>query len=191
VNVYAYSGPVLFKANDGVGLQGGGYDILGFCVDIFHDITAGVNSQQALNLQYHTAALTSNGGGGALSAGQIQQLSGLITYGSRLYRTGGVDLSNKLAGVQGAIWQVENPTYTVTGGNSAIQSYINQYVALAPTLHGSSYAIYADNFATQGFGVAAVPEPGVWLLMMVGVAGLGLKLRAHRRTKTAGAAVLA
>jgi uncharacterized protein YaiE (UPF0345 family) len=34
---------------------------------------------------------------------------------------------------------------------------------------------------------AAMPEPGVWAMMLVGIGGLGVALRARRRTATATA----
>ena len=172
----AYSSLMIFQANNGVGPQTPTFELLAFCIDIFDNIGLG-----AVNNQYHTDVLSQDGRGDPLSPGQIQQISGLVNLGTHLYKVGDPDLSNRLAGVQGAIWRIENPLYAISSGGT-VGGYIDSYTALAPKLHGSIYTIYPDAANSQGFGVG-VPEPAAWTLMLLGFGGLGAALR-RRRTHT-------
>lgn len=172
INENAYSSLMIFQANDGLGPQPLTFQLVAFCIDIFDNIGLGT-----VNNQYHTDVLTQDGRGHPLSPAQIQQISGLVNLGTHLYRVGDADLSNRLAGVQGAIWRIENPLYAVSSGG-AVGGYINSYTALAPKLHGSIYTIYPDAANSQGFGV--VPEPAAWTLMLLGFGGLGAALRRRR-----------
>ncbi len=185
VNLDAYAGPLVFEANSGIGPSHSITQLIGFCVDIFHNIDAGLSTQQALNLQYHTSTLTTDGDGDTLSALQVEQVGGLVDYGVNLYLTDTSDpeLADKLAGVQGAIWQILNPTYTITGGTTDIANDIAYDVAHAPLKSGPVLTMYADNFATQGFAIAGgVPEPASWAMMIVGMLAIGGALR-HARVR--------
>jgi hypothetical protein len=170
-------------ANFGLGPSDDTFTVWGFCVDIFRVANSGYFTQKPQNLQYHIGGLTDDGNGHALSAGQVQQIYGLAALGYNLIHTGASDLQNKLSGIQGAIWVIEYPTFTVDGNTDALDAYIAGYVTQAPSLHGGAYALLSDTGFDQDF-VVGVPEPATWAMMIIGFGAIGLALRNHRRRTT-------
>ena len=209
---YVYIAPIKFTtylgtgATPGTGALSGPLEEIGFCVDIFHDITLGT-----LNLKYDdNYDLTTNSkyldnahpftGATALSAGQIVQVGQLVNYGTQLYLHGPntADTVNRLAALQGAIWQVVNPTYSVVSGNAALDSYIAQYSAANYATKLTGYGAVSSNItfiietgkygtknAHQSFALAGVPEPATWAMMLAGFGLTGATLRRRRRRETA------
>ncbi len=179
-----YSAAVHFTANYGTVAASPSFDFIGFCVDLFHPIFVAINGQTPLNLNYHTAALTDDRNGHALSAAQIRQIGGLATLGFQIAASNGADRDARLAAIQQAIWTVEYPTlgFTANSGYANQQSYADAYVAQAPTLNGFATAIYADDGATQGFVISGVPEPTTWMLMVAGFGLVGFGARRQRAT---------
>lgn len=191
-----YSGPLYFTGALGTGPLGPEFDFLGFCVDIYHNISAGVNGQAGLNLQYHEGNLKYDGDGNALSPTALSKIANLVTIGTQIWNVGGYGphalsgtASGQLAGIQEAIWQIEGAS---TGGGS---SYTSSYYALsAPTNPGAIKVVYnydpslranATIGRNQGFAFAAgVPEPASWALMIMGFGGIGAAIR---RRRSAGA----
>jgi hypothetical protein len=215
--VEVYDGPVLFTANLGTSAGTPTYTFLGFCVDIFDDINVGINTPMTENLQYHTGSLVDNGAHGVYSPvdlvtftqTQKDNISKLVNYGTRLWNTDTLTdpthnisqtLINQLAGVQGAIWQLENPRFTVTGA-PPINGFGTQATVTADITNFSSSAflstlqtgtvgvVFDSNLpAHQAFAFATnVPEPGAWALMIVGFGGIGAAMR-RRRSATAAVA---
>jgi hypothetical protein len=183
------SGPGLFKnpdanaekivANFGIGPGDPTFTVWGFCVDIFTAIDSGYFTQKPQNLQYHIGDLADDGNGHALTATQIQEIYGLASLGTNLIKIGAPDLQNKLSGIQGAIWAIEYPAFTVDGNTDALDAYIAGYVAQAPSLHGAAYALLSDDGSTQDF-VVGVPEPATWAMMILGFGLVGYALRRRR-----------
>jgi hypothetical protein len=217
--IYVYDGPVLFTANVGTSAGTPTYTFLGFCVDIFDDINVGINSPMTENLQYHTGNLVDNGAHGAayspvdlvtFTPTQIGNISKLVNYGTQLWNADALTdpthnisqtLINQLAGVQGAIWKLENPNFTVTGappingfGNQAtVTANINTYsgAAFLSTLNtGTMSVVFDSNLpAHQAFAFATtVPEPDAWALMILGFGGIGAAMRRRRNTTAAATA---
>jgi hypothetical protein len=156
--------------NYGIGPGDPDFTAWGFCIDLFLGV--------AVPSQYHIAEASEVSS--LFTASQQQQIYGLAALGSDLIKNGASDLANKLAGIQGAIWAIEYPTYTVTGGNASIQNYLTNYVAQAPSLTGNAYVLLSDNKSSQGF-VIGVPEPATWAMMIVGFGAVGMVLRSRRR----------
>jgi hypothetical protein len=203
---HVYLGPIQFTAYEGTAAVGDSFSILAFCVDIFHDIGLGT-----LNLKYNDDYdLTTNSkyvgntpftGATALSMAQITQVGRLVNYGTLLFDNGpsNTDTVNRLAGLQGAIWQVINPGYSVVSGNSAVNSYIAGYSGANYTSYLADYgpmsqAItfitetnkYGTKSAHQSFAyAAAVPEPATWVAMIAGFGLAGAALRRSRRAALA------
>ena len=96
---YAVLAPMVFTANLGVGPSAASFDLLAFCVDIFHNITAG-----PLNLQYdETQIFNSNSDSPvALPISVPTQLAvgRLANYGQAVYDSGDAQKAEKLAGVR-------------------------------------------------------------------------------------------
>ena len=209
--VYAYNGPVLFTANYGTTASTNTFTFLGFCVDIFDDINVGINTPMTVNLQYHDGPLVDNGAHGALyspvdlvtfTQAQKDNISKLVNYGTQIWNTDALtdpthNLQNtvidKLAGVQGAIWKVENPSFTVTGapiiGGHGIQAdvttNINLYSSaafLSTLTTGHINTVFDSNLPLhQAFAFAtSVPEPATWAMMIAGFGGVGMALRRRR-----------
>lgn len=184
------SGPGFYKNPDadaqqivfnyGVGPGEPTFTVWGFCVDIYRAISSGYYSQKPENLQYHLGDLTEDGHGNALSASQVQQIYGLAALGASLAKSGAADLQNKLSGIQGAIWAIEYPTFTIDGNTDALDAYIAGYVAQAPSLHGAAQVLIPDDGSTQSF-VIGVPEPATWAIMILGFGLVGQALRQRRR----------
>jgi PEP-CTERM motif len=156
-----------------------------FCVDIWHAISLG-----SANINYAESALLTDssgalsGTGAALSATQIGEISSLADLGRDIYFQGGANAAVDLAGVQGAIWSIENPAVTVSG-ETAVNNAIASYVAYASTHQASpDMAFYDVTGQSQGV-IAGVPEPASWTLMLMGFGGLGAAFRASRRRQLA------
>lgn len=160
--------------------------LLAFCVDVFHAFNSSTPP-----VTYQTAPVKFNsdspasGGGTALS----HLTSGKIGFLADLGKT--TSDAERLAGIQGAIWQTEYSGLTLTGGSS----YVGYYAGLAsawgaahPTFAGYANGIYSIGTGpggfgiTQGFATGGVPEPTTWALML---GGLGLAGAALRRRRTA------
>ena len=206
-NEYTYIAPIKFTTYDGTGATpmtgalSGPNDTLAFCVDIFHNINLGT-----VNLKYDDAYdLTTNSkyqdnahpftGATALSLGRIAQVGYLVNYGTLLYANGPntADTVNRLAGLQGAIWQVVNPGYSVVSGNAALNGYIASYsgAGYASRLTGygpvnrsitfiTETGKYGTNRAHQSFAIAGVPEPATWSMMIMGFGMMGAMARRSR-----------
>jgi hypothetical protein len=217
--IEVYDGPVLFTANLGTTAGTPTYTFLGFCVDIYDDINVGINAPMTENLQYHTGALVDNGAHGAqyspvdlvtFTQTQKDNISKLVNYGTRLWNTDALTdpthnisqtLINQLAGVQGAIWQLENPRFTVTGA-PPINGFGNQATVTAniATYSGSAFlstlqtgtidVVFDSNLpAHQAFAFATtVPEPDAWALMIIGFGGIGAAMRRRRGATIAATA---
>lgn len=179
-NQDVYASAVRFDANFGATGSASQFTLWGFCVDLFHSINVGINTQKALNLKYQTEPFVSDRHGNALNSTQIQQITGLASLGSRLIKLGDPDLANRLAAIQSAIWAIEYPTFSVTSADATVQGYINGYKTLAPSLGGKAFTIYAVDGKTQGF-IIGVPEPQTWAMMIIGFGLIGLTLRDGRR----------
>ena len=214
MNDNAYMAPVKFKTFRGTGATpqtgalSAGFDMVGFCVDIFHDISLGT-----VNLKYNDAYdLTTNSkyitntpwaGATPLTTAQITQVGRLVNYGTKIYKSGGpvsADKLNRMSAVQGAIWQVINPTYNVvsSNGNAGIRNAVNGYIG---AYSGANYAAnltgygsvgsgitfltetnkYGKKTAHQSFAFATVPEPATWTAMIVGFGLTGAMLRRSRK----------
>lgn len=199
---HTYIGPIQFTAFEGTSATGDSFSILAFCVDIFHNIGLG-----SLNLQYNDDYdLTTNSkyttstpfaGATALSQTQITQVGRLVNYGQLLFDNApsNTDTVNRLAGLQGAIWQVINPGYSVVSGNSGVNSYIADYTGANYASHLTDYGAVSDAItfitetnkygtksAHQSFAyAAAVPEPATWVAMIAGFGLAGAALRRSRR----------
>ncbi|WP_419816343.1 PEPxxWA-CTERM sorting domain-containing protein [Glacieibacterium sp.] len=173
----------LVKFNATVGDSTDSRDLIGFCIDLFHSIYVGVNTQLPMSLDYHVGKLTTDAHGKVLSSAQIQQITGLANLGFSISRSGAADKAVQLAAIQQAIWTVEYPgsSFVATGGYANQQALADSFVALAPTLTGSAKVMYADNFATQGFMVAGVPEPAVWAQLILGLGMVGAVSRRRAR----------
>jgi hypothetical protein len=177
-----YAAAVRFTGTSGTGTA---FDLLGFCVDLFHSIAVGIGGQRATSLDYHRAGLTTDANGSPLTSAQARQIGGLADLGFGI-AVSDPERSVKLAAIQQAIWTIEYPTFTFDGSGSPLagqQAYADAYVAAAPGLKGTVRAIYADDLATQGFVVAGVPEPASWALMIAGFGLVGVSAR--RRTSPA------
>ena len=213
-NEYTYMAPVKFTtflgtgATPHTGAMSSGFDMVGFCVDIFHNISLGT-----INLKYDTKYnLTTNSkyltgtpfvGGTPLSNTQKLQVARLVNYGTLIYNSSGAvtsDKLNRMSAVQGAIWKVVNPSYNVysiwnsTAINTAVNSYINTYSSANyyasltgyGQVHGkvkfiSETGKYGTNAAHQSFAIAEVPEPATWAIMILGFGLTGAMLRRSRK----------
>ncbi len=175
-----YAALINFTGNKSGGAT---FDVIGFCVDLYHDIFVNIGSQRPTSLDYHRGELTTDSNGVALSSQQASQIGGLATLGFGIAKSNDPDKFAKLAAIQQAIWTVEYPTLTFdgSGGLSGQQGFAEAYLAAAPGLRGAARAFYADDFATQGFVVAGVPEPASWALMITGFGLVGSGARRSRR----------
>lgn len=205
---YVYAGPVLFTANYGTSASSDTFEFLGFCVDIFDSISVGINSPATINLAYHDGDLVDNGWHApypaadyvSLSQTQKDQVSALVNYGTSIWNNDALtdpthNLSNSvintLAGIQGAIWKIENPTFTITGaptqsgwGDQAqITANINTFSSTAflntlPT--GKIDVVFSSDTPLHQAFALAVPEPSTWAMMIIGFGAMGAVLRRRR-----------
>jgi hypothetical protein len=184
--VNAYIGPVNFVANAGAG----DFNFMAFCVDLYHDMYI----NQTLNYAYHDEALTTDsststpsGQAGVSIVSELNKISSLLNYANYVTATT-MNLTTRaeqLAGIQGAIWKIENPGYSIVSGNSQVTAYMTTYVADAAVASympvGKMKSIYANDYKHQAFAYGAgAPEPAAWALMIVGFGTAGAALRRRR-----------
>lgn len=156
----------------------GSVDFDAFCVDLAHTISSGLGHQSAVNLEYEFAEFTADGFGNALSTSQIQQMKGLASLGFSF--VGDASKSADIAAIQAAIWQIESPGAVFSSTNAAVNSLIQTYVDLAPTLKGNVRYLAATgpgNVRGQGMFVPGVPEPSSWALLIAGFGFVGFAVR--------------
>lgn len=194
---YVYDGPVVFHANYGIGSVAPTFDFLGFCVDVYHNISVGINGQSNLGLQYHTETFDRNGNGQVLDGTRIAKIANLVTIGTNIWKSSprpsfALNASDafELAAIQGAIWQVETGWDVYGGSLAGLDARTDFYAAIvAPAHPGAIRAIYNYNpalsaAATPGGRQAfafGVPEPATWLMMIMGFGGVGAVLRRRRQ----------
>ena len=205
-HAYTYIAPIKFITYEGTGATpqtgatSGAFDMVAFCVDIFHSISLG-----NVNLKYDdTYDLTTNSkyltstpftGATVLSGVQKLQVGRLVNYGTLVFNEAPntTDKVNKLAGLQGAIWQVINPGYSVVSSTAGVNSYTSAFSGANYTAGLTGHGLvhsgitfitetgkYGTNRAHQSFAVAAVPEPATWAVMIVGFGMAGAMLRRRR-----------
>ena len=175
----SFASVLKFTADRGNGVS---FDLLGFCIDLFHPIGAGIDSQAPISLNYSRAAFLTDNNGTSLSFAQQRQIGGLAEIGFAIARGNGVDRAARLAAIQQAIWTIEYPAISFVAGNTlpGQQAFTDAYVAQAPSLSGVARVIYADDNATQGFIISGVPEPTTWAMLIVGFGMAGVAARRRR-----------
>ncbi|MBV8684346.1 MAG: PEP-CTERM sorting domain-containing protein [Caulobacteraceae bacterium] len=148
-----------------------------FCVDIWHEINLG-----PANITFEEEPLKTDssgsvsGTGNALSGTQIGEIGGLVDLGTNLIRHGDSNLATDLAGIQGAIWSIENPKLTISGASSVLNS-ISSFETYALTHQSDAVVgLYDVHGVIQGQAMG-VPEPATWALMLLGFSSLGAALR--------------
>jgi hypothetical protein len=180
VNVDAYIGPVTFTTD----LD----PITAYCVDIFHDMSLGPLNGGA-GYAYHEESLTTDNSastpsgqaGVSLTGPELQDISALLNFSLTL-NPADSDFGAKRAGIQGAIWEIENPLYTVTPAQASVTTYMNLFYAAAPHLQpGSFHTIFANDYGHQAFAYGGgVPEPATWTMLIMGFGALGAMARRRR-----------
>jgi hypothetical protein len=175
------------------------YTLQAFCADLYHDINVALGSQYGKPLTYVTSLLTTDssgavsGTGNPLTSSQSDKMAGLAVLGNELYKSNASDLTNKEIAIQGAIWTIENPGVSISSYDADVQSLLTGYIANASHLQLTRpvYGIYDTVNEPQGLvnanlvtGVfsptGAVPEPATWMMMILGIGGLGAVLRRRR-----------
>lgn len=186
--------PIHFTAFLGDTATGPSFDLMAFCVDIFHNITVGplnyvYDDSQPFNS--NSAAPTAL----AIDGATQFKVATLANYGALVYASNDAAKTQKLAGVQGAIWQVINSGLTVDSNSNVVDGYIADYTAgLGMNDHGpvgSGYTFiaeqgkYGTEAARQSFIFASPsPEPSTWALLIGGFGLVGMRMR-QRRPATA------
>jgi hypothetical protein len=169
-------------------------------VDLFDEIGLGAFSP---NLSYQTETLTTTRDtdgqhlGAALSGTQLTEINRLLTLASGL-ETNSVANAANLAALQGAIWEIENPAYTVdshNGLNTMTANYITEAAINNPATAGylasgvettimSTYDANGNYHQAFAFATPSVPEPATWAMLIMGFGGVGVAMR-KRRTQAA------
>ena len=132
-----------------------------WCVDVF-DYLLGSGT-------FQTGPLTT------LSSTQIGEIGALAEHGDSLLLNSGGSADVSMA-IQVAIWSVEYPGFTYSGGDSVVQQLVTDYLGdVAP---GGSWAPYLGVVALSEPGnqtliTTSVPELSTWAMMLLGFAGLG------------------
>ena len=155
-----------------------------FCIDYVHQIQVGQTFNANLtNLASGNLSLT-RGGDAALA--QYQQMAWLTT------KFDGAT-NDQTRAIQTAIWHVMTPgTPGAIGGAFGTQYWLDQAASnyLTSGLDYSTFAIITDvNFMQGGrqelltrVPTTVTPEPGTYLLMATGLAGVGMIARRRKAT---------
>jgi hypothetical protein len=198
-NVWA--GPILFDGT--YGANGPAFiDLVAFCVDIYHSITLGNYTPDLTYTDTNALTFDSNSGGQAnhysgpsgLGAANVTKIGVLANYGTLVAKDNSLSSGTKndrLAAVQGAIWQVASGR-NVTGagldnlidnlsGNSYQNFFVGNYGPINSSFKLITPTVYPGVRGTQSF-VIAVPEPATWAMMIGGFATIGAMLRRLRLT---------
>jgi hypothetical protein len=183
-----FEGPLTFSVQD----ASGAHDITAFCVDLFDEIGLGSFSP---GLKYQTETLTTTRDvdgqhlGTTLSVTQLGEIDKLLTLANGFEFGGGH--AADLAAIQGAIWEIENPAYTVTSHNG-LDGLTDTYESWAAITNpadphflnsGPQTTIISAYDPNGNFHQAfafAVPEPETWALMILGFGAVGATLRRRR-----------
>ena len=191
-NVYA--GPVLFDGS--YGLNGPKFtDITAFCVDIYHHISLGNYNPDLVYTDTNVLTYDSNPGGpGAdwspMVALDTAHVGRLANYGLRVagdHTLADTIRIDRLAAVQGAIWQVVSGR-NVTGagldvliddlsGANYQQHFAGGYGAISSKFTFITPTNYPARSGTQSFVFGAVPEPSTWAMMIIGFGAIGAVVR--------------
>ena len=198
---YAYASPVTFQISGYPG-DANETSLFGFCFDIYHDMYLG-----SLDYTYTTnqpeggglianapQTLTNSGGASPLDPlNQISAITNLVDTGYILHQQENganyADTETRLAAIQTAIWNVEQPGIVSQfsgGAGNAFATYFAQY----STGNYVSLAAPTDKVFTiqdgthQSFAIGwpvGVPEPATWALMLSGFGMAGAMLRSQRK----------
>ena len=197
-NVWA--GPILFDGT--YGANGPGFvDLVAFCVDIYHHISLGNYSPDLTYTDANALTYDSNvngqtnhyAGPAGLGVANVTKIGVLANYGTLVAKDillSGNTKNDRLAAVQGAIWQLASGR-NVTGagldglidnlsGANYQSFFVGNYGPIRSSFTFITPTIYPGARGTQSFVIAAVPEPATWAMMIGGFAAIGAMLRRRR-----------
>ncbi len=135
------------------------------------------------------------------SVGSFTETFGSLILG-KTYTVSFMDAARSGYGVDGVTVSYNgNTIYTGTPASTAFNA-VNSFTFVydgshhdltigGTTLQGNdagSNALHDYNVAVDNFSISAVPEPATWALMLLGFGGLGVALRAGRKSQAAVAA---
>jgi hypothetical protein len=179
-----YAGALMLKGTTDTGAA---FSLTTYCFDILHNISVGFGSQSGVNYTFTSAPLANDltgdaGAGNALSASQIERMSGLAQLGSYMFKSNVSDLSSRMAAIQAAVWSVEYGFAAANFSSPTALGFYNNYMnrsfpgAKTPVLVASNAQgqIIGD---VQGQGLGAVPEPQTWAMMVLGFGLVGVTTR--------------
>ncbi len=170
------------------------FSLTTYCFDILHNISVGFGGQGGVNYTFTSAPLANdlsgNGGtGNALSATQIERMSGLAQLGSYMFTKNVSDLSSRMAAIQAAIWSVEYSLAASGFSSPTAQGFYSNY--MGRSFPGATTPVLVASNAqgqilgnVQGQGLGAVPEPETWALMVLGFGLVGVSSRRRSPTRT-------
>lgn len=196
------AGPILFDGT--YGANGPAFvDIVAFCVDIYHHISLGNYTPDLTYTDANALTYDSNAGGQAdhysgpsgLGGAAVFKIGTLANYGTLVAKDNLLSNGTKndrLAAVQGAIWQVASGRNVIGSGLDGLidnlsganyQSFfVGNYGPVRSSFTFITPTVYPGALGTQSFVIAAVPEPATWAMMIGGFGAIGAMLRRRRLT---------
>ena len=168
-----YASVLKFAAVSG----GAAIDLLGFCIDLFHPISAGIDSQSSFSLTYASLPLTNDQNSTTLSGSQVQQMMGLASLGFTIAASDAPDRASRLAAIQQAIWTIEYPTlgFAAAGGYATQQGLCQHLCGARADADG-----YCDGDLSQRWRDAGLSDLGRPRAADVDAARCRLRLRGRR-----------
>ena len=189
--------PLIVDAHDDT--TGQNFTVLGFCIDFYTDMHEDVGAgQNMVNYAYYKGQLADSP---LVTPGTELKIARLINFGTDLwvYHNHTPYVQARLAAIQGAIWQImTGKTFSFIDGigsslgsnDHLIQEFANLQGVPNQVSSSQVRALFSHDGQSQAIAYSlrtAVPEPGVWSLMIVGFFGAGSLLRkSRRRVSTAG-----
>ncbi len=144
-----------------------------FCDDLEHNVYVGGGQQ----LHYDTGLVTVDGSGKVLDVGVSNVMGQIADLGRYDYLNG--DEDGAIA-AQAAIWGVEYGL-NVSSTDATINGDIQQDLLIKDNGRGYALGLIAeDGTQSQIIGIGGVPEPATWMMMLLGVGGIGAAMRRRR-----------
>lgn len=139
-----------------------------------------VSNNFTINATVTTTNASNNAGVGTFSGYRVTDITGTIGNNSiaGLVAAGGYESNDNILGVSDPFLDLDGISFTTTGGPSPVNIYYNGSYAYFRGANGNNTGVFTSFTVTPG--VAAVPEPATWGMMILGMGAAGYAMRRRK-----------